>query len=251
VRVLKTERLRDLALAVVTGVLGILTKVSGAFTGLALAYAILSTRRRLGWWKMTAWMTVTAIAVVVPVVAYYAWALHLSKTYPPYYAAAGDYWVWKSGVISFVRQRYFLPRLYAQLKWFASVPAMVLCLAGLAIRPPQSPWRWFFHWWLAGFAIFSTIGARGLVANATNLNLISPAVAACSALALVTAHSVMSHKIGRSFALVSVGLLIASVLVVGYIRVHDFGFRSWAESEYALGRALGDSSRVECVSCRF
>jgi hypothetical protein len=76
--------------------LGLLTKISGLIVGVPVIYVILRPLPADGRMrsKYLVCLTAAAILVLVPVIGYYAWAVHVSHTYPPYHVAARDNWVW-------------------------------------------------------------------------------------------------------------------------------------------------------------
>jgi len=90
---LQDGRPRYLGLAVLTGALGLLTKVSGLIVGLPAVYVTLrllpgdgSIRLRYLVRLITA-----SILMLTPVIGYYVWALHVSHSYPPYQPRATGY----------------------------------------------------------------------------------------------------------------------------------------------------------------
>jgi Dolichyl-phosphate-mannose-protein mannosyltransferase len=256
---LQTERLHYLLLASLTGMWGFLTKISGIFVGIAMLYAILTilTRKRMLRSKQLALICVAAVVILIPVVAYYLWAIYISRTYPPYYIAAGSYWVWKYGLRQFLEQNYFLPTLYLQLSWFWTKPIIVLVVVSLLLRPPQCDRNsdpdqlvgdrvgkapWLFHWWMLAFVIYYLIAAQGLVGNPTNLNIVNPAAAALTANALMQI-ALLTKRIAGSSASIA---LIAAILVI----ISGFGYHHWklmyypwAEDGYKLGLALRQISQ--------
>lgn len=257
---LQTARLHYLLLASLIGMWGFLTKVSGIFIGIPMLYAtlaILNHKQGLRSKQFVA-VCIATVLTLIPVGAYYLWAMHISRTYPPYYIAAGNYWVWKFGLRHFLEQNYFLPRFYWQLKWFWTIPTIALVVVGLFLPPPQAgrdresrqlcaneigKAPWIFHWWLLGFGVYYLIAAQGLVENPTNLNIVNPAAAALAANSLVWLSSFASRKAGlaASFALIAVILL--TVIGVGHKKLKDFALYPWAENGYKLGVALRQATQ--------
>jgi len=256
---LQSDLLHYLILASLTGMLGFLTKVSGLIVvSIPMLYAIvaiLSQKQRLRS-KQLVLIIVAGSITVIPVIAYYVWAIYLSRTYPPYYAAAGEYWVWKFGLLNFLERYYFLPKLFSQLRWFWTLPIILLTLIGLFLRPPasqqivsaqnsasQAPW--LFHAWMLGFGLYYAIAAQGLVINATNLNLANPAAAALTALSLMKIATWVNRVVGARTAF---ALMVAMLLVLGGLgqrALHGFAFRPWAEDGYKLGLALRQVSQPD------
>lgn len=257
---LQTERLHYLLLASLAGMLGFLTKISGIFVGISMLYTILtilSQKQRLRS-KQLVLVCVAAIVTLIPVIAYYLWAIHISHTYPPYYIAAGEYWVWKFGLRHFLEQNYFLRKLYFQLSWFWTKPLIVLVIVGLFLRPPQSEHNseseqqlrdssnkapWLFHWWILAFVAYYLIAAQGLVNNPTNLNVINPAAAALTANVLIAIASFVQRIAGLPTSLALIAAMLLIIAGVGHRALEAFAFRPWAENDYKLGLALRQVSQ--------
>ncbi len=246
---LQTERLHYLLLASLAGMLGFLTKISGLIIGIPMLYAILTilkNKQRLRS-KQLALICLAAIVILTPVIAYYLWAIHISHTYPPYYIAAGEYWVWKFGLRHFLEQNYFLGKLLFQLKWFWTKPLIVLVIVGLFLRPPQlidssGKAPWLFHWWVVAFVFYYLIAAQGLVNNPTNINIINPAVAALTGNVLIAIASFVQRLAGLP---TSIALIVAILLIVagaGHRGLERSVLRPWAENDYKLGLALRKAS---------
>ena len=257
---LQTERLHYLALASLTGMLGFLTKVSGAAVGIPMLYAVLTMlhqKHRLVP-KQFALLGIAATVTLLPVVLYYRWAIHISHAYPPYYIAAGGYWVWKFGLEHFLEQNYFLPKLLSQLNWFWTTPLILLFAIGLFLSPPRNDFNfasqqqkatskapWFFHWWLAAFVAYYLVAAKGLVDNPTNLNLINPAAAALAARALIVITSWIQRllKSPNSFALIAVVLLM--IAGFGHQKLKQSFLLPFSENSHNLGLALRQVSQPD------
>ncbi|MEQ9232884.1 glycosyltransferase family 39 protein [Coleofasciculus sp. E2-BRE-01] len=253
---LQTERLHYLILSSLTGLLGFLTKISGIFVGIAMLYAIVTILRQKQKLrsKQLAVIGAAAVAVLSLVIAYYLWAIHISKTYPPYYIAAGGYWVWKFGLRHFLEQNYFLPKLYFQLDWFWTKPLILFVAIGLVLRPPQSEHQsrdsissapWLFHWWIIAFAIYYLIAAQGLVNNPTNLNLINPAAAALTSNVLIVGFSFIRRIAGFPTSLALITTLLILIIGIGQHKLKTLAFRPWAANDYQLGLALRQISQPD------
>lgn len=253
---LQTERLHYLLLASLIGMWGLLTKISGIFVGIPMLYAvltILSSKQRLRS-KQFALLGVAAVLILIPVVAYYLWAIYVSRTYPPYYIAAGGYWVWKFGLHHFLEQNYFLPRLYTQLNWFWTKPLIILIVVGLFLQPPYSKQNskaeqplemrankapWLFHWWILAFVIYYLIAAQGLVGNPTNLNIINPAAAALAGNTLIALASLTQRIVGSTGAMAFIAVILLTIGGVGAKNLKPL-YYPYAENAYKLGLALNE-----------
>lgn len=251
----QTERPHYLFMASLTGILGFLTKISGIFVGIPMLYAISTVliHKRMLRSKQFVLICVATVLTLIPVAAYYLWAIHISRTYPPYYIAAGDYWIWKFGLSHFLSQNYFLTKLYLELKWFWTEPIIVLVIIGLFLRPPQfernpepgqqlrdrfSQVPWLFHWWMLAFVIYYLIAAQGLVNNPTNLNIANPAACALAANFLIVLASFARRIAGSPASIALIAAIFLTVLGVGHKRLQNFALYPWAEDGYKLGLAL-------------
>jgi hypothetical protein len=114
--------------------LGFINKTSGLVVSLAMIYAtltILQAREKLNQRKLAV-MSVVAILSLLPVIAYYVWALHLGRAYPPYHVAGDGNWLWNQGLRRWLDQRYFLPRLSPIFNhWLWTQPVIVLVTLGI------------------------------------------------------------------------------------------------------------------------
>ncbi|MBH8566030.1 glycosyltransferase family 39 protein [Nostoc sp. CENA67] len=256
---LQTEHLHYLLLASLIGMWGFLTKISGIFVGIPMLYAvltILSSKQRLRS-KQLALLGGAALLILIPVVAYYLWAIHISRTYPPYHIAASGYWVWKFGLHHFLKQNYFLPELYAQLTWLWTKPLIILIVVGLFLWPPYSQRNsnadepleiraskapWLFHWWVLAFVIYYLIAAQGLVENPTNLNIINPAVAALAGNTLMAIASFTQRIVGATRAVVLIAVILLILGGVGSKNLKSM-YSPYAENAYKLGLALNQISQ--------
>jgi 4-amino-4-deoxy-L-arabinose transferase-like glycosyltransferase len=254
---LQTEHLHYLLLASLSGMLGFLTKISGLIIGIPMLYAlvaILSQKQKLRS-KQLVLIAGVCVFTLIPVITYYAWALYLSRTHPPYYVAAGEYWVWKFGLSHFLERKYFLPKLFSQLHWFWTLPVIALTITGLFLRPPelvqnsqsqtndQGKVPWLFHGWFLAFGIYYVIAAQGLVNNPTNLNLANPAAAALTAHSLIKIVVWIHRVIGTRTSLAFMAAILLMIGGIGQRTLQSFAFYPWAENEYKLGLALRQVSQ--------
>ncbi|HKT85227.1 MAG TPA: glycosyltransferase family 39 protein [Novosphingobium sp.] len=272
---LQTGRAAFLAVAWFAGTLGLLTKVAGAIVALPLLYALIvyefKTRRshsgrgdrgsvsdqtggtltepqrenfppesiaRARPRTFLLPVILAAVAVLVPVAAYYVWALHLASL-PPHYVAAGDYWVWKFGIRHFLENRYFIPDLSRQLAWFWTRPLALVVALGF-LSKPLFPGRlpYFFHAWLVSFGIYYVVAARGLVHNPTNLNLMNPAAAALATNFLFRVWQWAkqhSQHAGRPAVAAVMIVLLGLFGKEAYGGLHSFAYYPWSRADYHLG----------------
>jgi hypothetical protein len=215
--------------------------------GIPMLYAMFAIpSHRLPLVKRNAAIFAAGVLTLIPVIAYYLWARHLSVSYPPYIFAGGHNWLWQNGLRAWVREAYFLPRLYQHLNlWFWTKPVMVLVAIGLLLPPPQGKSRWLFHYWMLGIGIYYVFGAQELVSNPTNLNIVNPAAAALAGNVLLAIASFARRVGGRIVALAITSAILLIVVRTGYRHVEDWAYHSYAYKAYKLGLALRERSRPE------
>jgi len=183
---LDSDRARFLAISVAIGAWGVLTKLPGIVLGLPILHAALALRGRTKLGRIA----LGAVVAMIPVIAYYLWAVHLARTYPPYHFAGAGHWLWDDGIAAWWGQSYFLPLLEQRLSvWTWTVPVIALACVGLCAPPRLVSAPWVFHWWLVAGLVYYAIGAEELVNHPWNFHVISPAIAALSGRAIILAGS--------------------------------------------------------------
>jgi hypothetical protein len=254
---LQTERWYYLALASISGALGLLTKIPGLILGLPMAYAtltILRSKDRL-LPKKLAILGAAALLTLIPVVAYYLWARYLSVTYPPYHFAGTGNWLWNEGLRKWWEQGYFLPLLIWNIDhWLWAKPVIILVLIGLCLRPPQ--WAgfsaadrqsegssgktpWLFHWWIFAGIVYYLIGAKELVVNSWNLHIVSPAAAALAGHAILWIATYAKRVARLPDSLARIALILLFIGTHGQIRLQSMYYPPWdSMKNYELGLAL-------------
>ena len=240
-------RPRYLGLAVLTGALGLLTKVSGLIVGLPAVYVTLrylpgdgSIRLRYLVRLITA-----SILMLTPVIGYYVWALHVSHSYPPYQVAAKGNWVWDEGLGSWLKAHYFLRKLFhAKSQW--GVPLLASALGGLLFPPAQNTsrnLRWLFHWWLLAGIIFYAFGARELVDNPWNLHIIDPALAGLAAQGLLAVGAALARlhlPLSGRVAVILIVVLLHGLEIRRHLRS---SYTAYAHQSYEMGATLARISQ--------
>jgi hypothetical protein len=266
VKYLLTDRFSVLLLAGFFGTWGFLTKLPGLVIGVPLLYctaSILSQRNEFTARRL-ARIAATAVCVLVPVVAYYLWAYHLSRTHPPYHFAGGGNWVWDHGVSAWLARDYFLDKLWWALdRWHWSKHVMLMVMVGILIPPgPASATSgslaapWTFHWWMVAMVIYYLIGAHEMLTNIWNLHLANPAAAALSANALVVVAGWGSRllsrltfdaaRLGRLLAAIAIVAAVALVARAGQFRLPAMYSPGWKPGpNYDLGMGLRSVARSD------
>ena len=99
-----------------------------------------------------------------------------------------------------------------------------------------------FPWWLIAAAIYYAIGAKELVKNPWNLHIVTPAIAALSALAIaIVLRVVQRRKWTPATAAITMGLLIL-LWGVGFNQNLKRLYKSRANDDYLLGLRLRELS---------
>lgn len=261
---LQDDRPRDLWFASLITAWGFLSKLPGLVIGLPMLYVIwtiLWQKRQLYRHKLTQ-IGIAAILTLLPVVAYYLWARHLSLSYPPYHFAGSGNWLWDSGWQRWWQEGYFLPSLYRILKsWLWTWPVMILVLVGFLLPPPSGrlgfTWAeqryrapWLFHGWMLAMGIYYLIGAKELVGNPWNLHLVNPAAAALAAHGIVAIASVIGiglqgSQLRRRSSAAFLGTVIVLLLLIGGFSQRNLAsmYYPYAQAGQQLGLALRQVSQ--------
>jgi hypothetical protein len=243
---LQDGRTSYLGCAVLTGLLGVLTKISGLIVGLPVVYVVLSTlpEDALVRRKCLIRLIIASVLVITPVIGYYAWAIHIAHTYPPYLVAAGARWVWDTGFESWFKAGYFRHELVHAASWLWGTPLLASALLGLLFPPApgnRGNLRWLFHWWLLAGIIFYTVGAQEIVQNPWNLHIVDPALAGLAAQGLLVAGAAFA----RHLPLIGRAAIILIILAMHGLAMSDlrWAYHAYARQGYELGAALARLSQ--------
>lgn len=247
---LQTERLYYLLLATLIGMLGFLTKITGIFVGIPMLIAIITIlgHKRMLRSKQLSLICVATIVMFVPVIAYYLWAHYISFNYPPYHIAASGNWLWSEGLSKWLQEKYFLEKLFWILRDFWTKPVIILVFVGLLLRPDlynrdDNKAPWLFHWWIVAIVIYYLIGAKQLVDNRTNLNIINPAAAALAGHAVIAIARSCKRRVGYPATVAFMAAIILFIGGFGYQDLKGIYYQPTAEKDYKLGLALRSVSQ--------
>ena len=260
---LETEKARYLIIAVIVGVWGILTKIPGLIIGLPMLYATLSMldRRSSLHPRKIAKLALVGVLSALPIAGYYLWARQLDHSYPPHHFAGEGNWLWDRGLRQWIEQKYFIAALWGPLWRLWSAPVISLACLGMFLpfflqkNDPEmkSPVRyvshlslapWLFHWWLAGGVVFYLIGAQELVANSSNFHILTPAVAALSASAIIYISFFTAKQLKRPELLMVIAIVIIVAIGLREWRYTRF-YSTYAKESYQLGLAMKALSRED------
>lgn len=253
---LQTGRKRRLVLAALFGTWALLTKLPCIVALLPLGHATVSCLRQRNQLTARALVRISAVLFLclVPIAGYYAWALHLGRTYPPYHVAGSANWLWKNDIFWWASRWWFLPELFRFGDvWLWTAPAWALALAGLfftqrlpeRLSATQAPLPYFFHYWLAGCGVLVFVGARELSENPWNLHVFSPLVAAFAAHGLFVLATATADRAWRLGPALRVGLAMGLLLLTSRAALRSMYHSANADATMRLGLALRELSNPD------
>lgn len=232
------------------GSLALLAKLPAFAAAPAAIYLVLSStrsdRRRLHALRLCAALAATCVVVA----AYYLWAIHLGRTYPPYHVA-GDGWLWEEGFAEFWKEGFYLDTLRWHVETWLWTPAViVLAVAGFLASFDRHQISghsklyapWFFHIWFLGCALFYVTAALELRGNPWNLHIFNPPAAAFAA----AGAALIADAVKSGFASarpLAVFVLVFTLLATGRAGVDRIKHDEVGTLDHALGRRLAELSR--------
>ena len=235
-------KVRYLILAAFTGCIGILTKIPGLIIGLPMLYAFVTVYRNRDNenFPRIKPVLITAALVMVPIIAYYLWARHLSLTYPPYHFAGSGNWIWNDWTAVF-REYLYVKNLKNLMEyWILGYPAIMFFILGLLLSPAKSRMGripHFFHFMLLGCVFYYVVGASELINNPWNFQLFLPAISVfCGRLLVVIyTYGTASKRIKEA----RLALVILMMFVFNVKLMRDYLFETkFANDSYKLGNKL-------------
>ena len=238
------KRTRHLVLAGILGCLGILTKIPGLIIGLPMLYAFITLYRKQGaeGFVRIKPVVITGVLVLVPVVAYYIWARHLSITYPPFHFAGAGNWIWNDWTAVFKEYFYFKNLKNIMEYWILGYPAIILFILGLMLSPTggessMSPIPYFFHFLLLSCSFYYFIGASELINNPWNFQLFMPVISVFTGRLLVVIYSygAASNRIKQA----RLAFVILLMLAYNVRLMRDYLFETkFGRNSHKLGNML-------------
>ena len=217
---LQTDRFWLLPVSAAILTLGILAKLPGLTVVAPCVYAALHTlkgredaRRRM------LLLAITGVLFALPIVAYYSWAIHLGKTYPPYHIAGGGY-IWERGALmNFWREGFYLSDLAIAFNyWFLTQPLLLLVLVGI-LSPvlyrkehEGRPFRWLAHVWLGACLLLYAVAMEEIAHNTQNLLVLAAPAAMVAADGLLMIARTTGRSLRKDPDLVRLVLMIVIVL---------------------------------------
>lgn len=210
--------------------LGILAKLPGAAAMPAVLAVIAGLFRdgRPG----AAWAALKYLGLGAVVIgAYYAWAVHLGRSYPPYHVAGYGY-AWDVGLGALARDLFHLPELWTiSLDWFYGVPFIALIAAGLWWYPGGLPGEergrnaFLPLVWLGGGVVLYLVAAREISANPWNMHVLHVPLAMLAGRGLIVlAWTAAGHATSTAARLAAVVVLILSFSTVPLVQAMKMPF---------------------------
>jgi 4-amino-4-deoxy-L-arabinose transferase-like glycosyltransferase len=257
IQYLKNDRLLFLVLAGLTGALGVLTKLPGLIIGLPALYALvvlLPQKQNPG--QRLLKICLTGLLSLLPVILYYLWARRLALLHPPHHFAGSGNWIWDVSVTELLDRYYFVKTLFRiSANWLWTIPVLVLALIGFGFlvfswwanyRHGKPTLKYelplLFPWWLIAGAIYYSIGAKELVKNPWNLHIVTPAIAALSALAIAIILGVVQRRTWRPAAVVIITGILILLWSIGFNQNLRRLYKAHANDDYLLGIRLQELS---------
>jgi hypothetical protein len=240
---LQAGRLMLFMAAAVIATVAILAKLPALAALPAAIYLVWTFPNEVDRRKRLMWFTIWLCIALLPITAYYRWAIYLGTTYPPYHIA-GEGNIWDVGLIAFLKDKFYLRAFFeTAVGWLWTQPFMTLAIIGFF---PLLGWQqqgkaaapWFFHFWAAGCLALYIIAARELTSNPHNFHIFNPAVAAFVGFGLAGVCTGL-----RDIRILQVIRFIALIGILGtgtYTGLKQIMHSPHAEVDYRLGIKLDE-----------
>ncbi len=228
--------------------LGVLCKLPGLSAGLAVVWLVGAALLR-GEKKIAGLSALASAVGLALVVAYYAWAIHLGTTTPPYHVAGSGY-LWDDGLSAFFAEAFYTEKAgWIATNWFYGWPLLLLMLVGLWFWPSaaelrQDPALTLLPLvWLGGAVVVYLVGAREITANPWNLHMFHVPMAFLIGRAVVVLVGLGGVALGRRMARVAI---LGAVVLIGSLSPLLESIKTpYAEAGQQLGEALAGLRRPD------
>jgi hypothetical protein len=247
VRYLQDERWPLLLAAGAFLTLGILAKLPGIAAGVPFAYLAVVWLLRGKLHQALSVVFVGAVTLAL-VAAYYAWAIHLGRSYPPYHIAGHGY-IWDEGLAEFVSHKFYLGRAWERFQvWYLTWPFIILVLIGFLQHPPSkgksgdAAYAWIFHVWAAAAGVVYLAAALEVVNNPWNFHVFSVPLAAFAGRSLYLAIGMVREPSSPGLAGVRLVLIAGFTIHFGTLPALGIMKHPYAGSAHALGQHLSEVS---------
>ncbi|PWJ92988.1 MULTISPECIES: glycosyltransferase family 39 protein [Mesorhizobium] len=184
---------RLLLLATLSFTFGVLAKPPGIAAGSVIFYLVACwiLQKR---YRPAIRTSVSGLLSLAVIAAYFSWAIHLGRTYPPYHTAGFGY-IWDSGFWTFFDNYFYLNSVWNKsVWWFYGYPIMILIVIGFWLPPRPSTGSQerilsaIPYVWLAGALVVYVAAAREITSNPWNYHIFHvPFAMFCARGALVLA----------------------------------------------------------------
>ena len=244
-----------LPLAAAAFTLGALAKLPGLAAGLVVAYltAIWTWR---GEWQRAKTVLLFGGGALVLVFGYYAWAVYLGNSYPPYHVAGSGY-IWDDGVWRLIEARFYLGSARdTAIWWFYGYPLLLLMAVGLfstypdasGVRDPAL--RFVPLVWLVAGGMLYLAAAREINNNPWNFHFLHVPLAIFAGRGMLLLATFERGSIRAPAALTRLGIIVALVLAASTLPLVRVMKQPIAENAKLMGdrlaafRKAGDMSIV-------
>ncbi|WP_212525467.1 glycosyltransferase family 39 protein [Actibacterium sp. MT2.3-13A] len=235
---------RMLVLGTAAFTLGALAKLPGLGAGLVVLWLVgvwlaRGQLRRAG-------LTVLATAAgLVAIAGYYAWAVYLGNSYPPYHVAGSGY-VWDYGLDTFIANGFYLEDLwFTAVWWFHGYPILLLIAVGLWMAPGWAAigrdraLAVVPHVWLLGALIVYFAAAREITNNPWNLHILHvPLAIFCGRGLIVLVDMGRAATPAAASGVLRTGLVVLAVLLLSTLPLSQRLKDAQGEEARLMGRRL-------------
>lgn len=230
-----------LALATLAFTIGVLSKLPGIAAAGVIGYLAIVAGLRAGWARQVPTFVAMALSLAV-LAGYYAWAVYLGNTYPPFHVA-GDGYIWDYGLRHFLDNGFFIGRLYDTARWwFYGIPLLALFLVGLWMSPPTAgadrvqaavPMVW-----LAGCVALYLVAALQITNNPWNLHIFSVPFAIFAGRGLIVLLDLSRTPLSSRGGVVRMTAAIAALAMLSSWSLIQEVRKPYALNGLYLGQAL-------------
>jgi hypothetical protein len=243
---LRSDKTWVLVLATSLTALGVMAKLPGIIMLGPMAYAIVSALRQRTLMKggTLAALGFALASMLIPIIAYYGWAIYLGTNYPPFVVVGVGY-VWEEPR-EFLKNVFYLRLLGAELvEWFLTIPVMILASVGLLTKERSSrsiKLPLLFESWLLSAMILYALAASEIVHNTWNLLIFAPPVAGLAGRALLRFVGKCNTRSHLHWAVIGRTVVIAALLLwSGHIALNHMKI-PWSSQSWTMGHRLAELS---------
>ena len=238
---LKTGSKPRLSFGAVLGILAILAKPPAAITIPAAIYLIVQLPHREGWGRRLQFFGIWICAASCLAGSYFAWAIHLGRTYPPFHIAGS----WDTPWISQAGKLFYIHHLnQIALFWLWTPIILFLALLGLMRFIGSGPYGagerapLFFPIWLACCVLLYLCISEEISGNPWNLHIADPALAALAGAGLLTAMGLDRDGLNPARHAWRVAVVMVILLLGSRTNLNDMKWGYTYFTDRNMGKAL-------------